>query len=526
MLSKIKQDKYAFIFCFLGIVLLVCQFLFRSGFWVDELNFAESFFDRNLTNLFKTPLESSQVSPIFFVFVEKLLFDISQFFSIDIEFFLRIYPLFCGLGIVFLYYPTVYKLTESKFITLLSYGLLLFNPVFIYYTSEVKPYICELFYLLLLINIYLFLSDKYSLKKQLLFILVSILGILNSFSICSAFLVISLYDAWKIINKKGVFENITFKKNIIVYFSTYLSILVFLLIYFFAFFYHHESLEFMNNYWRNLFFSFGDINRLNTYELRNFYYTGYNFYILCISLFSLLFLKNKFVFILSFCTITFHIILSYFHYYPFCLRLCFYWFMFIPVMISNVFYQIIKHLKFKIDKYQTLTFILSSLIIIFGIHYRHFPIYLYSDFNISYPKEAMKYINKHFKDGDMITVERLWLPSKFFNTYLGNIPPEKIYDLLDGIFENKKLYMPYIEEHNLSQKDIDYILSSNLNLHIFFILYYGDLDPAQRIWFITSSNDKNLVKETLEKMISLKNSPRRVVFCDTKAETTLCLIEY
>ena len=524
MLSKIKQNKSAFIFGFLGVVLLVYQFLFRSGFWVDELCVVESFFNRNIINLFKTPLDCFQVSPIFFVFIEKVLFDISKLFSIDAEFFLRLYPIFCGLGIIFLYYPTVYKLTNSKFISLLSYGLLIFNPIFIYYTSEVKPYICELFFFLLLINIYLNLSSKYSLKKQVLFILISIFSILNSFSICTAFLLLSLCDGWIIINKKNKFSNISFKKNMIVYFSTYLSILVFLLIYFFAFFYHHEHSGFMNVYWKDMFFSIGNIDRLSTHEFKNFYYNGYNFYILFISLFCLIFLKNKFVFVLSFCTIIFHIIISYFHCYPFCLRLCFYWFMFIPIMISNMFYQIIKCLKFKIDKYQKLIFILSSLLIIFGIQYRPFPIYLYSQFYISYPKEPMKYVNKNYKDGDVVVVQRLWLPLAFFNRYLGNIPSEKVCGVLDDMFENENLYVPFIESQNLLQKDFDYVLASNLNLHAFFIIYYNCFLTAKRIWFITSANEEE-TKETIEKMISLKNSKRKVVFCDTRAEASICLIE-
>ena len=131
-------------------------------------------------------------------------------------------------------------------------------------------------------------------------------------------------------------------------------------------------------------------------------------------------------------------------------------------MISNMFYQIIKCLKFKIDKYQKLIFILSSLLIIFGIQYRPFPIYLYSQFYISYPKEPMKYVNKNYKDGDVVVVQRLWLPLAFFNRYLGNIPSEKVCGVLDDMFENENLYVPFIESQNLLQKDFDYVLASNL----------------------------------------------------------------
>ena len=524
MLSKIKQNKIAFLFGFLGSSLLIFQFLLRSGLWVDEFNVVESLINRDFLGLLK-PLERFQVAPIFFIIIEKVLFNISKFFTIDVEYFLRLYPLFCGLGIVFLYYPTILKLTNSKFISLLSYGLLIFNPSFIYYTSEVKPYICELFYFLLLINLYLNLSDKYSFKKQLLFVLISFVGILNSFSICTAFLVFGLYDGWKIINKKKKFTNITLKRNIEVYIFTYLSIFLFLLIYFFTFFYHHEHIEFMNNYWQHLFFLFKNLSYINKKEFWNFFYRSYNFYVLFITLFLLLFLKNKFVFMLAFCPIAFHIILSYFHYYPFCLRLCLYWFIFIPIMISNVVYQIVKHLKIKTKNYSILSLLLIILVIISEINYTPFPVYIYNDL---YTKKPLEYINKSYKKDDILVFKGLWLPLTFFNPYLRNIPPERTYKYLDYLLEHDDRYLPFIESQNLSKDELNYLLSDKddkTNLYSYCVIYHPDLIKEKRIWFIAYADTKDALKKTLEHVIALKNSKRKVVFCDIKAETSFCLIE-
>ena len=150
-------------------ILLVYQFLFRQGLWLDELSIADNLVEKGFGDLLK-PLEKKQVAPIMFLWMEKGLLLLANLINHNwADYFLRLYPLFCGFGVILLYYKLVLKLTGSKAISLMAYTILVLNPMFIYYTSEIKQYICELFYAILLVYIWVqSTKTRWNIKKSII----------------------------------------------------------------------------------------------------------------------------------------------------------------------------------------------------------------------------------------------------------------------------------------------------------------------------------------------------------------------
>ena len=149
---------------------------------------------------------------------------------------MRIYPLLCGFGVVLIYYKLVFKLTGSKYISLIAYALLVLNPIFIYFTSEVKQYICELFYAVLLVYVWLAKSEKgWNVKNTLLFLFVVLLSVFNSITIYFVLLPMGLYDGWNLLKKyKWNVKNITKAKDAWLYVFRYAVSLIIALFYYFC----------------------------------------------------------------------------------------------------------------------------------------------------------------------------------------------------------------------------------------------------------------------------------------------------
>ncbi|HXU28003.1 MAG TPA: hypothetical protein VN698_12305, partial [Bacteroidia bacterium] len=74
----------------LGVALSLIQFLYNRSIWLDEAMLSLNIINRSYIQLL-TPLDSLQVAPIGFLFIEK-------FFSLSIpnsEYGLRLFPLLC-----------------------------------------------------------------------------------------------------------------------------------------------------------------------------------------------------------------------------------------------------------------------------------------------------------------------------------------------------------------------------------------------------------------------------------------------
>ena len=253
----------------LACVVIFLQFDMRDGLWGDELALANNFISEWST-LFK-PLTNHQVAPILFLLIEKCLFECANMLSVLPDNWLRVYPLFCGIGTMILYYPTILRLSNSRIIALFSLLLLAFAPEFVYYSSEIKQYICELFFTVLLLFVYSYKND--SLKYTLIFCATVLVGIFNSNVICFALLPMGLYDGWQILRKyKLNFKTMFSDKETKLFCLRYSLCLLFLVVYYLLFLCNHPLKEYMNNYWDNYFITAQNISPLIDWNLKIMYF--------------------------------------------------------------------------------------------------------------------------------------------------------------------------------------------------------------------------------------------------------------
>ena len=96
---------------FIGILLPTVQFIFNRSLWTDEASLALNILNAGYLELL-IPLESGQVAPIIFLFLEK-------FFSILIpnsDYGLKIVPLLSYFASLFFFYKILKQIFNNQFI--------------------------------------------------------------------------------------------------------------------------------------------------------------------------------------------------------------------------------------------------------------------------------------------------------------------------------------------------------------------------------------------------------------------------
>ena len=398
----------------LAIGMMVYQFICREGLWYDELCLAHNFIARDFYGLFR-PLDIVQIAPIMFLLIEKLMLNLSSFNDSLADYSLRIYPLCCGMGVVILYYPLIRNITRSRIIALFAYVLLVLNPVFIYYTSEVKQYICELFYAVLLLYFWSKPRSKWHLKQCLLIIVLATLEIWNSHTVCFIILPMALWDGWELFkaNKYNII-NLVFSKQLRSYIFQYGVILLIFLEYYLIFLYKHPMQSYMINFWANLYDAFITRSNVTTLINRNilFYYGKIPMVFFILGLLSLFFLKNKFPALFACCIIGVHSFFSYFHIYPVLERFIFYWMVIIPLLLSCLLYRILYINKSLI---YINALICTFIIAIIEMVRISLPVYIYTDND--YPRSALKFISENYVLGETILHKPYLYPNAYIEKY-------------------------------------------------------------------------------------------------------------
>ncbi|NES06344.1 MAG: hypothetical protein F6K22_28120, partial [Okeania sp. SIO2F4] len=132
-----------------GVAMRLIQYLANRSLWADEAVLALNIVNRSYLELLQ-PLDYDQGAPIGFLMVEKLAVQILG----NNEYALRLFPLICGVGSLFVFYELAKKWIPKSAIPI---GLILFASLgyLVYYSAEVKQYssdvaIALLLYLLLL----------------------------------------------------------------------------------------------------------------------------------------------------------------------------------------------------------------------------------------------------------------------------------------------------------------------------------------------------------------------------------------
>ena len=173
----------------LGVAIYLRQYLSNRSLWYDEAAVTLNIIRLSFADFLVQPLPFyTQVASFGFLVIEKLMVLCWG----TGEYALRLYPLLCGMGSMGLFYLILKKHIRKEF---LPFGLLIFviTPSLVYYSSEVKPYITDVF---LSLAAYLLIPDVFfkdsRIVKVILISGISALFVWLSFPVVFVLLGISL----------------------------------------------------------------------------------------------------------------------------------------------------------------------------------------------------------------------------------------------------------------------------------------------------------------------------------------------
>ena len=126
-------------FVVLGTIIRLVGYLLRFPLWVDECMLAENFLDRGFLDLL-SPLDNQQVAPIGFLWIELACVRMFGFS----EWSLRLFPLVCGVGSLFVFRHVASRLLAGVPLVL-AVGCLAVAKAPSGLSANAKPYACDLF---------------------------------------------------------------------------------------------------------------------------------------------------------------------------------------------------------------------------------------------------------------------------------------------------------------------------------------------------------------------------------------------
>lgn len=124
----------------ISVILSGIQFLYNRSLWLDESFIALNILERDYMGLLR-PLDFIQVAPILYLQLTKLASCITPFS----EYGLRLVPLLCFWASLFLFHKTLRLLFREALLVIFALGLFAFNNHLLYYSSEVKQYMSDVF---------------------------------------------------------------------------------------------------------------------------------------------------------------------------------------------------------------------------------------------------------------------------------------------------------------------------------------------------------------------------------------------
>ncbi len=150
-------------FMALGIALRLRQYLFDRSLWNDETELVMNILRLSPMELLK-PLRDYQTAPIGFLSLEKL----SVHYLGPSEMALRLVPLLCGIGSLFLFLAVARRFLHAAAVPL-AVGLFAISDPLVYYASEVKQYSGDVAVALLLYLLTESLFDAHLRRAQVIF---------------------------------------------------------------------------------------------------------------------------------------------------------------------------------------------------------------------------------------------------------------------------------------------------------------------------------------------------------------------
>lgn len=207
-----KQDKIqlygkvlSLILIGIGVVLRLKAYLDNRSLFLDEANLARNIVEQPLAGFF-APLDYHQYAPPLFGLIEKGCWAIGG----SNEIALRLFPLGCGIALLFIFYSLCQKLFSRALIWWFPIYFLTFSTFFIRYATEAKQYGTDAFSTCLLLLLALRIPVERFNNIQ--FFLWSIVGMLMIwFSMPSVFILAGigfyyLYKFWQKQNWKYIWR--------------------------------------------------------------------------------------------------------------------------------------------------------------------------------------------------------------------------------------------------------------------------------------------------------------------------------
>jgi hypothetical protein len=135
--ARVRRLVWGFVA--LGTIIRLVAYLLRFPLWIDECMLAENFLDKGYLELL-WPLRSGQVAPFGFLWIELACVRVFGFS----EWSLRLFPLVCGIGSLF-----VFRHVASRLLTgvplILAVACLAVAKAPSGLSTNAKPYACDLF---------------------------------------------------------------------------------------------------------------------------------------------------------------------------------------------------------------------------------------------------------------------------------------------------------------------------------------------------------------------------------------------
>jgi uncharacterized membrane protein len=378
-----------------GIFLRIQQYLFNRSLWLDEVALAQNIIGHSYADLLK-PLESDQLAPFGFLWVSKFFVTLIG----PSEFGLRFFPLLCGILSIVFFYLICRQCLDLKATT---YALVLFvlQGQFIYFSSEVKPYICDVFAALVITYLTLKIIDQ---KRSNIFYYI-LWALVGSAAIWVSYPVIMVLAASIV-----VLTTFSDKKKM-----GLLGVACILPAFNFYKFYaltkqnFVQSADYFHNYWQDYFVPLipktpWELQTLIGHLLDVFKDPGgFYFKSLALVLFIVggwsLYQNNRKVFSLVVLPTVFTLIASFLKKYPFAERL-------ILFLVPSYIILVASGLACVRDKAKQLPVLGSLMLILLFLH----PI-LSSAYHVIKPrtreelKLVLKYFNEHIQPGDRLFIE-------------------------------------------------------------------------------------------------------------------------
>ncbi len=380
----------------IGIILRVAQFLYNRSLTEGEAGLALNIVQRSYAALL-SPLDYVQAAPIGFLMLQKWM---TTLFGTH-EYALRLFPLIAGIISLFIFFEVAKKTINNKAIPV---ALILFaiGDHLIYFASEVKQYSSDVTITLLLILIILFtINENFKIKHIFLF------GCVGAFSFWFSHPALFSFGAGLIVLLHSVIRRKEWRALVWLCIALVIAITSFGINYFVSLEPLIKSKHVLDS-WYGRFESFPrtplDIKWLGYVFLRVFKFpVGLSIYELLLAVLSFLigciimfYKKRKFLLILLL-PILFTLIAAELKTYPFEGRLL----LFITPSMVLIIAEGISYIQKKAARGSTiLGFALVCLLLVQ-------PVFL-AGYHIIKPRApeelrtAMKYINKHYKEGDVI----------------------------------------------------------------------------------------------------------------------------